>query len=289
MASPIESSSGTASEQTVPLGIIAGAGQLPHAIARHCQETGRPFHLLFIEDAAEPNLLTPGMAHDWVRLGAIGTALDILKTNNIEEIIFAGKVHRPSLANLRPDLKATKLLAKLGANFLGKDDTLLRGIVSFFESEGFAVVGIDEAVPEMITPEGVLSERQPSELTLADIDYGIPLAKEISALDIGQSILVQRKQVLGIEAIEGTDALIRRCAELRIDQHGGVLVKVKKPHQERRTDLPTIGVPTVEAIAEAGFTTIAIEAGHSIIIDRAAMIERANTLGVTVIGVDAGE
>lgn len=272
-----------------PLGIIAGATELPHALARACKESGRASYSLYIENAAEPTLLDESQPHDWVRIGAIGKAIKLLRDQGVQDVIFAGKVSRPPLSDLRPDLKATMLLAKLGSSLLSQDDTLLRAIVNFFEDEGFNVVGVDEACPQMLSPEGVLTNREPSQRTIDNINFGVPIAKEVSRLDIGQCIIVQDQQVLGIEAIEGTDGLIRRCAYYRISKNGGVLVKVKKPHQERRADLPTMGVRTVEAMSQSGFSTIAIEAGHSIMIDRQAIIDRANELGIHIIGIDAGE
>lgn len=271
-------------DQPLPkLGIIAGSTELPAYVVKSCQKQGRDFFVVALEDAAE-EATVEGAPHEWVRLGAIGKAINTLKQEKVKEVVMAGRVQRPRLANLRPDLKATKLLARLGSNLLKGDDELLRTIIRFLEDEGFTVVGVDDVVEDLITPEGLVGSIYPDKRTQSDIGFGAKIAKGIGALDIGQSVIVQNHQVLGVEAIEGTDGLIRRCADLKIEEKGGVLVKVKKPQQEVRIDLPTIGVATVERIAEYGFAGIAVEAGGSLMLDRDAIARRADALGVFVLG-----
>lgn len=265
------------------LGIIAGSSQLPRAVAEACLAKGRDVFILAIEGACE-EATVEGLPHAWARLGGLGKAISTLKSEGVGELLMVGKVTRPKLANLRPDLKATKLLARLGSNLLKGDDELMRTIIGFLEEEGFHVIGADEAVAELVTPEGLLGAIYPDKRVQADIEFGARIAREIGKLDIGQSVIVQNHQVLGIEAIEGTAELIRRCGPLRVDDKGGVLVKMKKPTQERRIDLPTIGVATIEQLAEAGFAGLAIEAGSSLMIDRRAIISRANELGLFVLG-----
>lgn len=271
---------------TLPkLGIIAGSGELPRTIIDTCRETGRPYFLIALEEAADAETAeAAGVDHAWVRLGATGKAIDTLRAHGVQEVVFAGKVHRPKLASLRPDFKATKLLAKLGSQFLIGDNELLNSIVSFLEEEGFRVIGVDEIVRDLIAPEGLIGSIYPDKRAQGDIEFGARIARAIGALDIGQGVIVYNQQVLGVEAVEGTDALIARCAELRPDEKGGVLVKTKKPQQDRRTDLPTIGVPTIERLAECGFSGVAIEAGASLIVERREVARRADQLGVFVVG-----
>lgn len=265
------------------LGIIAGSTDLPHILMQACEAQEREFFVLALEDACEQDI-PDHIPHEWMRLGALGKAISALKRENVEELVLVGKVKRPKLSNLRPDLKATKLLARLGSNLLKGDDELLRTIINFLEEEGFRVVGVDDIAKDLVTPEGLIGSIYPDKRAQADIEFGAKIARGIGALDIGQSVIVQNHQVLGVEAIEGTDRLIERCAALKVEERGGILVKVKKPNQEARVDLPTVGVETVERVAAAGFTGIAIEAGSSLMLDRKAIARRADALDIFVIG-----
>lgn len=265
------------------LGIIAGGTELPRQVIKSCQRQDRDFFVIALEDFADVE--TPaGVPHEWVRLGAIGKAISRMQQEGVQEVVLAGKVTRPKLANLRPDLKATKLLARLGSNLLKGDDELMRTIITFLEEEGFRVVGVEEVVEDILTPEGLIGTIYPDKRAQADIEFGARIARAIGELDIGQSVVVQNQQVLGVEAIEGTDELVLRCTSLKVEDKGGVLVKVKKPQQEARIDLPTIGLATVENVAKAGLAGIAAEAGGSLMIDRRAIARRADELGVFVIG-----
>ncbi len=265
------------------LGIIAGKGDLPRSIINTCNHQGRPYFVVAIEDAAEPETVE-NVPHIWVRIGAIGKALNALRDEGCEELVMAGRVQRPRLTSLRPDLKATKLLTRLGSNLLTGDDELLSSIVTFLEEEGFTVVGADQIVQELLTPEGLIGSIYPDKKAQSDIEFGAKIARSIGALDIGQSVIVQNNYVLGVEAAEGTDELIRRCIAYKQEDKGGVLVKVKKPNQEGRVDLPTIGVTTVESVAAAGFAGIAVEAGGSLILNKRELARKADQLGIFVIG-----
>ena len=219
-----------------------------------------------------------------IRLGAIGKAIDFMQQNSVGDVVMAGRVSRPKLTSLRPDLKGAKLLARIGGQLVSGDNELLSGIVQFFEEEGFRVVGADEVVKELLAPEGMIGSLMPDKRAQADIETGARIARAIGALDIGQAVIVQNGDVLGVEAIEGTDQLIQRCAPLKLEANGGVLVKVKKPQQEKRVDLPTIGISTVERIAECGFSGIAVEAGGSLIVNRREVARRADQLGIFIVG-----
>lgn len=270
-------------ESMKKLGIIAGMGDLPRSIIDACDQQGRPYFVVALEDAADEAAIAH-VPHIWVRIGAIGKALNALKNEGCEELVLAGRVKRPRITSLRPDLKATKLLTRLGSNLLTGDDELLSSIVTFLEEEGFTVVGADNVVQELLTPEGLIGSIYPDKKAQGDIEFGAKIARAIGSLDIGQAVIVQDRYVLGVEAAEGTDELIRRCTAYRQDEKGGVLVKVKKPNQEGRIDLPTIGVDTVDRIAEAGFAGIAIEAGGSLLLHKRELARRADQLGIFVIG-----
>ncbi len=266
------------------LGIIAGRGELPRTLIHACEASGRPYFVLALEDAAdEETVAATNDNYAWIRLGAIGKALELLRKNHVEEVVLAGYVNRPKISTLRPDLKGAKLLTRIGSQLLSGDNELLSGIVGFMEEEGFRVCGAEDVVRELVAPEGLIGNLYPDKRAQADIAFGARMARAIGALDIGQAVVVQNQKVLGVEAIEGTDALISRCADLREDK-GGVLVKVKKPQQERRVDLPTIGAETVHRVAEAGFAGIAIEAGASLIVNRREVVRLADQMGIFVVG-----
>lgn len=265
------------------LGIIAGGGGLPRHLVDACRAAGREVFVLALEGAAAPATVE-GVAHAWCRLGAGARGLALLRENNVTELVLAGGVRRPSLAMLRPDWRAAKLFARIGYKALG-DDGLLSAIVGEFEREGFRVIGADQLLAAGLAPEGVLGIPRPDAQGLADIEHGQRLARALGALDIGQAVVVQQGLVLGVEAIEGTDELLRRCAALRREGPGGVLVKVEKPGQEQRADRPTIGLQTVALAAEAGLRGIAIEAGATIILDRDEVIAAADRAGLFVLGI----
>ena len=232
------------------LGIIAGRGDLPVLILNSARAAGRPVFVLALEGQTDPALLE-GVHHAWIPLGAVGRGIDILKDAEVCDVVFAGGVHRPSLLRLGLDARAARLMAKLGKAALG-DDKLLSVIIREVESEGLRVIGADAILMDLLVPEGVLGRHTPDEMAEADIARGAAVARALGALDIGQAVVVQQGVVLGVEAIEGTDALLERAGIVRREGPGGVLVKMKKPGQERRADLPTIGVSTVRSAVAAG-------------------------------------
>ena len=269
------------------LGILAGRGELPARLIQACRETGRDYFVIAFEEQTAPETVA-GAPHAWVRLGAAGSALQRLRDAGVEELVMAGGVRRPSLSALRPDAWAVKVFAKMGGKALG-DDGLLSALLTALEDEGFRMVGADDVVSDLLAPQGLLGAIVPEAEAKADIALGIEVALGLGALDVGQAVVVQQGLVLGVEAAEGTDALIERCAGLRRSGFGGVLVKVKKPGQERRADLPTIGVPTVTAVAAAGLSGIAVEAGGTLVMDRIAVAAAADGAGVFVIGVPVAD
>jgi len=265
------------------LGIVAGGGRLPRRLVESCRAAGRDVFVLALEGAAEPETVR-GVPHAWCRIGAAVTGLSLLRENNVTELVLAGSVRRPSLGTLRPDWRAAKLFARIGYRCLG-DDGLLSAIVSELEKEGFRVIGPDQLLDGELADAGPLGAVHPNPQSEADIKHGLRIARALGALDIGQAVIVQQGLVLGVEAIEGTDGLLRRCAKLRREGLGGALVKIAKPGQERRADRPTIGPRTVALAAEAGLAGIAVEAGATIVLDRDEVIGAANLAGLFVVGV----
>jgi UDP-2,3-diacylglucosamine hydrolase len=266
------------------LGIIAGGGRLPLQLVESCQSIGRPFFLLALEDIVDKEAIHH-IPHELTRLGAVGESLEKLRKAGVKELVLAGKVRRPSMASLRPDMLGTKLLARLGAAFFSGDDALLKAVMSFLEDEGFKVIGVDDVLKTLLAPVGVLGKIAPDSQAQADITLGMNVARLLGRLDIGQAVIVENGYVLGVEAAEGTDALIARCAKLRREKHRGVLVKARKPMQDNRADLPTIGPATVEQVHAAGFGGIAIEAQGGLIVDREEMIRRADAAGIFITGI----
>ncbi len=265
------------------LGLIAGGGDLPLRLAEAARAAGRPLYILALEGSAAPALTASG-EHGSVRLGAVGEAVRLLREAGVEEICFAGKVQRPSIFELRPDARAAKFLARVGWRALG-DDGLMSAIVKELAEEGFRVVGPDAVLADLLVPEGALGALLPDAQALSDIARGIAVVQALGALDVGQAAVVQQGMVLGVEAIEHTDALLARCGDLRREGPGGVLVKCAKPGQERRADLPTIGPATVANAHAAGLRGIAIEAGSTLVVDREAVGAEADRLGLFVVAV----
>lgn len=270
--------------RTSVLAIIAGKGVLPQRIAEACRKRGEPFYVLAFRGETDESFLST-VEHRYIRHGAVGETLSFLREKGVGRIVLAGRIERPGLRDLSPDAKGAQLLGRLGKAVFAGDNKILSTITGFLEEEGFALVGAEELLEEGAAPSGVLGAVQPDAQAEEDICLGVRVAKSVGALDIGQAVIVQHGYVLGVEAVEGTDALITRCAGLKITESGGVLVKVAKPQQDERVDLPAIGVETVRNIAAAGFVGIAVEAGHALIIDRAAVTAEADKLGVFVAGV----
>jgi hypothetical protein len=266
-----------------PLGIIAGGGGLPRRLIEACRAGGRAVFVLALKGAAEPETVK-GVPHAWCRLGAAATALGLLRDHGVTDLVLAGGVRRPSLAAVRPDWRAAKFFAKVGYRLLG-DDGLLSAVVKELEIEGFRLVGAHELLDSAGLPAGPLGRITPGRDAEADIGRGVAIARALGALDIGQAVVVQQGLVLGVEAIEGTDALLRRCTALRRTGPGGVLVKLAKPGQEARIDRPTVGPRTIALAAEAGLQGIAAEAGATLLIDRDEVVRAADQAGLFVVGV----
>ena len=266
------------------LGIIAGGGPLPGLIARACKGEGRDVMVIAFEGETDPATCT-GVSHRWLGLGAVGALIKALKQADCCEVVLAGSIRRPSFSSLKLDLRGMRLVGRF-ASARGKgDDALLSFVVEELEAEGFTVVGADNLIGTLCAPVGVIGQRPPDADAERDIAIGIEAARALGAHDIGQAVVVQAGRVLGVEGVEGTDGLIERCAAFQQPGPGAILIKMKKPGQERRADLPTIGAATIERLAEAGFRGVAVEAGETLILQRAAAVARADEHGVFMVGV----
>jgi hypothetical protein len=269
---------------TTPLGIIAGGGPLPGQVAAAAQAAGRPVFIAGIEGFAELDVLRP-FPHKFFRLGAIGAIRQKLRDEGCADLVMIGPVKRPSFLSLRPDTEGAKLLARIGrAAFLG-DDGLLAAIVRVLSEDGFRVLGAHDILTDVLAPAGVLTKTVPDAAAMVDIQRGIQVLKIIGAADIGQACVVQQGIVLAVEAVEGTDSMLSRIQAVTRPGPAGVLVKLAKPGQERRADLPTIGAATIRHALEAGLRGVAFEAGGTILANKDLMIAMADAGGVFLIGV----
>ncbi len=265
------------------LALIAGRGDLPRHIISQCQNQKRDLVVVAFEGQTDEDL-TYGVEHFWTTLGAIGKTLEELKQRSVQEIVIAGAMKRPSWSELKLDWTGTKFLMRVGINSLG-DDGLLSAVVKLLEEQGFRLITPDHFIVNLMAEEGQLTPHKPDEEDCADIDYGIRILKTIGPLDIGQAVVVQRNIVLGVEAIEGTAQLIKRCKDLKRSGPGGVLVKIAKPNQSLKVDLPTIGPDTIDQLVDAGLKGIAIEAHKTQILQRSLTLEKANEHGIYILGV----
>lgn len=272
---------------TPKLGIIAGGGDVPARLIAACRNSGRDFFVLALKGQTDPESVAD-VPHAWVRLGAAGKALDALHGAGVKEIVMVGAVRRPSLMSMGFDARSLRWFGKLGKTALG-DNTLLEAIVRDLEvEEGFTVIAADTILGDLLVGEETLGRLTPDEQAVQDIARGVEVARLLGRADVGQAVVVQQGCVLGVEAVEGTDALLARCGDLRLNGVGGVLVKTAKPQQERRADLPTIGVLTVAGAKAAGLRGIAIEAGGALVVDREAVIAAADAAGIFLVGIAVG-
>lgn len=266
------------------LGVIAGRGTLPRRIVDRCRTQGRGVFVLAFEGHTDPETTT-GVDHVRIGLGRVGAGIEALKQAGVRDIVMAGGIDRPSLRALDLDKRGMKLLMKLGLRGRG-DDALLRVLIGELESEGFRVVGVPDLLDDALMPEGLLGRHGPDGQAQADIARGLAVLQRIGAADVGQAVVVQQGLVLAVEAIEGTDAMLSRCRELARPGPGGVLVKLRKPGQENRADLPTIGPATVRKAAAAGLRGVAAEAGGAVVIGRDDLVAEADAAGLFVTGIN---
>jgi DUF1009 family protein len=274
------------------LGLIAGGGNLPRTLAERCIEAGRPFFVVRLKGFADASLTDyPGAE---IGVAELGKCFAALKKAGCQAVCFAGLVARPDFSALKPDLRGLAALPGVIAAARSGDDGLLRFLLGEFEKEGFVIEGAHEVVDDLTLPVGVLGAVAPLPSDRGDIERAIEVARAIGRLDIGQGAVVVRGLVLAVEGQEGTDAMLARCAELPQALRGtsgaeavGVLAKAPKPIQERKVDMPTIGVATVIGAAKVGLRGIVGEAGALLVMDREAVIKTADSLGVFILGIPA--
>lgn len=268
-----------------PIAIFAGRGSLPKILIDECQKTGRRFKLFLLESE---NYEIDYAAFSPVVLayGALESFLSEMRAAEIKNLVFIGAVNKPNFSTLKVDKRGAILLAKIVANKILGDDAVLRTVMNFLEKEGLKMLRIDELLDCVISKKGVLTQKQPTQENLYDIELAMKAMREFAKFDVGQSVVIAQKQIVAVEALEGTDSMIKRCATLNFDyKNKAILVKMKKPKQSTKADLPTIGVATIRNCSAAEICGIAIQTNSTLVIEKDEVIKVANELGLFVISV----
>ena len=263
------------------LGLIAGKGELPAAVASGARSQGYKVFAVALDPLADKSLSSYVDEIQWVNVGKFGELLESLKKSGVKEAVMAGKVSKTLLykSKITPDLRAMKLLFSLRDR---SDDSILLAITKEIEKEGIKLLDITGFTTSLLTPEGVLTADKPTEDEWKDIAFGWKIAKEIGRLDIGQTVVVKNQAVMAVEAIEGTDEAIKRGGALA--GKGAVVVKVSKPDQDMRFDVPVVGLDTIKAMADVHARVLSVESMKSMILNKDAIIKEAKKAGIAIIG-----
>jgi DUF1009 family protein len=266
------------------LGLIAGSGRLPFEVAEGARERGIETTIVAIEGNTDPSIerFATGRLH-WIAAGELGRLIALLTQADVDEAILAGAVAKREMLRdpsaLRPDARALQVLARLRER---GDDAILRAVADEIASEGIPVVESTRYLEGRLTPEGVIAGPEPSEAVRADLALGLRVAKTLGLHDVGQTVVVKEGTVLALEAVEGTDATMRRGAELA--GPGAVVVKAAKPGQDLRFDVPAVGIRTLELAGACGISALGLEAGRTLLLERARAVELAERSGPAIIG-----
>ena len=281
-----------ASDISSPVGVIAGGGAMPFAVANSLQARGIAPVLFALRGACDSDRVA-GFRHHWISVGQLGRATKLFRSEGCRDLIFIGSLVRPALSEIRLDWGTLRVLGKVMTAFRGGDDHLLSGVGRILEQDGFRMVGIRDVAPDLLMPEGGITRAVPDASARADIGKGRDVLGALGPFDIGQAAVVIDGHVVAVEDIGGTDGLLARVAQLRADgrirakARRGVLVKAPKSGQDPRFDLPTVGPRTVAGAANAGLAGIAIAAGYALVVEPQAMIETADRAGLFIEGLSA--
>lgn len=267
------------------VGIIAGSGDLPLHVAGEAAQRGFRVIAIAFSGFTDPSM--EKIVHEtlWLKLGQLDRAIQALKSRSITRVVMAGKIEKTNLLRLwkvRPDRRALRLIRSM-SDF--RDDTILEAIANELLLEGIVVDEITGWASKLMAPAGVLTRRHPTESQWADIEFGRAMARGIGALDIGQTVLVKNAAVIVVEAIDGTDKAIRRAADL--DIRDTVVVKMAKPSQDMRFDVPGAGPSTVDSMIAARAQVLALEAGKTLITAYVEMIRKADEADISIVGIPA--
>jgi hypothetical protein len=263
------------------LGLIAGSGELPLAIASEARAKGYSVTVICLNSLTDSDFSSCADEVRWVNIGKLGAVIDIFKKAGIHQTVFAGKIPKSLIykGKVIPDLRLIKLFFTLKDRC---DDSIMLAITKEFEDEGIKLLKTTDFTAKLMTPRGVLTRKKPSSDDYKDIEFGWKIAKEMGRLDIGQTIVVRNQAVMAVEAIEGTDEAIKRGGKLAVE--GAVVIKISKPQQDMRFDVPVVGIQTLRSMAEVKARVLAIEAETSILLNRDRFIHEAERAGIIVVG-----
>ena len=263
------------------IGIIAGGGQFPLLFARAVRRHGLKVYAAAHQGETDETLADQVDALQWVRLGQLGKIIDFFKKEGVIKTVFIGSITKTNIfRDVRPDPKGLGLWNKID---IKQDDSILRAIAERLAKDGIEVVASTSYVPELLFPQGILTRKKLTKEQKNDIVFGWKIARAMGGLDIGQCVVVRNQTVLAVEAIEGTDAAIRRGGTLGKEK--AVVVKLKKPNQDLRFDLPAVGEKTIVSMLEVKAAVLAVEAGYALFFDRESVIQAADAAGLVVVGV----
>jgi len=272
-------------EERESIGVIAGGGAFPILVAEAARRRGCRTVAVAHEGETLPELAGHVDEIVWIRLGQLGALIRAFRKRGIRQVLMAGTISKHRMFHrVRPDLKGLSVMSRMA---VFHDDGILRAVARELEKEKIVVVPSTHFLPDLMAPQGVLTSRRPGKGEMADIRFGWRMAKELGRLDIGQCVVVRRKTVVALEAMEGTDKAIRRGGEIAREK--AVVVKVSKPGQDLRFDVPTVGLETVRVMADVKASVLAVEAGKTLMFDKPEMIRFADTSGISIISVDDGE
>jgi DUF1009 family protein len=261
-------------------GMIAGNGQFPFLVAEGARKSGASLAIVAIREETDPRIEETADIVTWVGIGQLGKMLSFFKQHGVDKAIMAGQVrHVQIFSGAIPDVRMVKMLWKLPRR---NTDALIGGVAEELAKEGITLIDSTYFIQDQLAPGGVLTKRSPDKRERENVEYGLHIARGIAGLDLGQTIVVRSRACVAIEAMEGTDATIRRAGELANGKL--TVVKVAKPGQDMRFDVPVVGVPTVEVMIEAGATCLSVTAGKTLIFDRDAMTALADKHKITIVG-----
>ncbi len=264
------------------IGIIAGGGQFPLLFLEAAKKKGRTVVVVAHKGETSSEITELADHICWVKLGQLGKITKFLKKQGVGEAVFLGFITKTQIfRNILPDLKGLSLWNKVDSR---QDDALLRAVAQVLEEEGIKILESTIYLSHLLFPKGVLTKKKPNKKQIKDIEFGWRNAKAIGKLDIGQCVVVRNGTVLAVEAIDGTDATIKRGGKLA--KRKAVVVKVQKPGQDARFDLPASGLTTISSMKRVNVSVLAVEAGKSLLFDREEVIAAANEAGIIVVGVE---
>jgi len=260
-------------------GLIAGNGQFPFLVLEAARDQGIDMAVIAIREEASPELEKVAARLHWVSLGELSRTLELLHQEGVTRAVMAGQVkHNKIFSSIRPDWKLAKLLLSLP---LKNTDSLIGAVARVLESEGVQLVDSTSFLKPLVPAPGVLTRRAPNENEAADIAYGREIARQIAGLDLGQTVVIRDRACVAVEAMEGTDETIDRAARI-VEGSSLVVVKVSKPRQDMRFDVPVVGLKTVEVMQRCGVTALGMDAGRTLLFDRARVIEAADAAGIAI-------